>query len=228
MANPRPRPIRLLPQKLFLIREHLNLTQNAIKDRLDLSTPTRISEYENGKRNPSLMDTLRYSHLAKVTMASLVDDGVSLNTFCRQLRTSRDRDLENIGEQPISPGHFKLSNYTVQPPLAFGRRYQQIRATIQGTPYVAGSVEIRPSSGGKAYISNLHVDQKHRRRGIAVKLIGAVINAARRQGFKAARLEARPFDNGISLQMLVTMYRRQGFRSVGTTRRGSPLMERKL
>lgn len=227
MGNPRPRPIRLLPQKLFLIREHLNLTQNAIKDRLDLSTPARISEYENGKRNPSLMVTFRYSHLAKVTMASLVDDGISLNTFCSELRTSC-RELENIGKQPISPGPLKVSNYTVQPPLTFGRRYQQIRATIHGTPHIAGSVEISPSSGGKAYISNLHVDQQHRRRGIAVKLIGAVISTARRQGFKAARLEARPFDNGISLQVLVAMYRRQGFRSVGTTRRGSPLMERKL
>lgn len=227
MGNPHPRP-RLLPQKLFIIREHLNLTQAEIKDSLNLSTAARISEYENGKRKPSLMVTLGYSRLAKVTMASLVDDGITLNRFCNQLRTSDCKELETIGKKTISPGQIKVSQYTVQPPLTFGRRYQQIRATIQGTPHVAGSVEISPSSGGKAYISNLLVDQQHRRRGIAAKLIGAVLNAARRQGFTTARLEARPFDNGISLQELLAMYRRLGFRSIGKTSRGSPLMECKL
>jgi ribosomal protein S18 acetylase RimI-like enzyme/DNA-binding XRE family transcriptional regulator len=225
MGNPHPRP-RLLPQKLFIIREHLNLTQTEIKDSLNLSTAARISEYENGKRRPSLMVTLGYSRLAQVTMASLVDDGISLNRFCNQLCTSHCKELETIGKKTSSPGHTNVSQYTVQPPL--GRRYQQIRATIQGTPHLAGSVEISPSKGGKAYISNLLVDQQHRRRGIASKLIGAVLNAARRQGLKTARLEARPFDNGISLQDLVAMYRRLGFRNIGKTSRGSPLMECKL
>jgi ribosomal protein S18 acetylase RimI-like enzyme len=59
-------------------------------------------------------------------------------------------------------------------------------------------------------------------------LIDAAINTARRQGFKAASLEARPSDNGISPQALVAMYRRQGFKSVGRSDRGSPMMERKL
>jgi ribosomal protein S18 acetylase RimI-like enzyme len=69
------------------------------------------------------------------------------------------------------------------------------------------------------------VDQQHRRRGIAAKLIRAVINTARQQGYKAARLEARPFGNGISLQALVAMYGRHGFKNVGETRSGSPMME---
>jgi len=72
------------------------------------------------------------------------------------------------------------------------------------------------------------VDQQHRRRGVAAQLITAAISTARRQGFKAASLEARPSDNGISPQQLVAMYRRQGFKNVGRTSRGSPLMERKL
>lgn len=105
---------------------------------------------------------------------------------------------------------------------------QQIRATLQGTPQIAGSVDISRAGGGKAFISNLRVDQQHRRRGVAVQLINAAVTAARRQGFKAASLEARPSDNGISPQALVAMYRRQGFRSVGRSSRGSPLMERKL
>jgi ribosomal protein S18 acetylase RimI-like enzyme len=89
-------------------------------------------------------------------------------------------------------------------------------------------VEISAGGAGKAFISNLKVDQQHRRRGVAAKLIDAAINTARRQGYKAASLEARPSDNGISPQALVAMYRRQGFRSVGKSQRGSPMMERKL
>src|SRR5262245_50851632 len=84
MGNRRLQP-RLLPQKLFIIREHLNLTQTAIKDLLDLSTATPISEYENGKRTPSVMVTFGYSCLAQVSMESLVDDAISLNAFRKQL-----------------------------------------------------------------------------------------------------------------------------------------------
>jgi len=130
--------------------------------------------------------------------------------------------------RPVSPGQMKAPAYTVQSPLPLGARGHQIRATIQGTPQIAGSVEISAASGGAAFISNLKVDQQHRRRGVAAKLIDAAINTARRQGFKAASLEARPSDNGISPQALVAMYRRQGFKSVGKSGRGSPLMERKL
>jgi ribosomal protein S18 acetylase RimI-like enzyme len=82
--------------------------------------------------------------------------------------------------------------------------------------------------GGKVHISNLKVEQQHRRRGVAAKLIDSAVATARRQGFHLASLEARPSDNGISPQALVAMYRRQGFKSVGKSQRGSPLMERKL
>src|SRR5690349_9827447 len=122
----------------------------------------------------------------------------------------------------------KAPTYAVQAPQPLGAGSQQIRATIQGSPQVAGSVEISRAGGGKAYISNLKVDQQHRRRGVAAQLIDAAISTARRQGFKAASLEARPSDNGISPQALIAMYRRQGFKSVGKSSRGSPLMERRL
>ena len=125
-------------------------------------------------------------------------------------------------------GAMKAPAYTVGAPRHLGGNSQQIRATIQGTPQVAGSVEITRAGGGRAYISNLKVDQQHRRRGVAAQLINAAISTARRQGFKAASLEARPSDNGISPQALEAMYRRQGFKSVGKSHRGSPMMERKL
>lgn len=130
--------------------------------------------------------------------------------------------------RPNSPAQMRAPAYTVQAPRPLGGNSQQIRATLHGSPQVAGSVEISRAGGGKAFISNLQVDQQHRRRGVAAQLINAAVATARRQGFRAATLEARPSDNGISPQALVAMYRRQGFRSVGRTDRGSPLMERKL
>lgn len=128
---------------------------------------------------------------------------------------------------PRGPQPPKSPSYAVQPPINVGGS-QQIRAMLHGTRQVAGSVEISAAGSGRAYISNLQVDQQHRRRGVAAQLIDAAVATARRQGFKMARLEARPSDNGISPQALVDMYRRQGFKSVGRTERGSPLMERKL
>jgi ribosomal protein S18 acetylase RimI-like enzyme len=129
---------------------------------------------------------------------------------------------------PRGPQPAKPPGYAVQPPVPLGGNSHQIRAMLNGTRQVAGSVEISSTGGGGAYISNLQVDQQHRRRGVAAQLIDAAISTARRQGFKSARLEARPSDNGISPQALEAMYRRQGFRSIGKTGRGSPLMERKL
>lgn len=130
--------------------------------------------------------------------------------------------LQHAAQRQTAP------NYHVQSPVHTSGRFQQIRATISGTPQVAGSINLSPRSGGKAFVSDLQVDQQHRRRGVAAKLIEAAVTTARRQGFKAVSLEARPSDNGISPQALVAMYRRQGFQNVGKSSRGSPLMERKL
>ncbi len=129
---------------------------------------------------------------------------------------------------PASTINTKTPNYRLQAPIHVAGQSQQIRATIPGTPQVAGSIDISRTGGGNAYISNLRVDQEHRRRGVGAKLIDAAVSAARRQGFSSARLEARPSDNGISPQALVAMYRRQGFRTIGKSNRGNPLMERKL
>ncbi len=122
----------------------------------------------------------------------------------------------------------KATTYAVQPPVALAAHSKQIRATLNGTRQVAGSIDIRAAGAGKGFIANLKVDHDHRRRGVAAKLIDAAVNSARRQGFRSVSLEARPSDNGITPQALVAMYRRQGFKSVGRTERGSPLMERKL
>jgi len=56
-----------------------------MREMLNLSQATRVSEYENGKRVPSLMVTLAYARLGKVPMALLVDDHVSVSAFRKQL-----------------------------------------------------------------------------------------------------------------------------------------------
>lgn len=139
-----------------------------------------------------------------------------------QRHTTQLKPANARQNQPASP------RYAVQPPVPLAGRSQQIKATLNGTRQVAGSVDIRSSGPGQGFIANLKVEHEHRRRGVAAQLIDAAVNTARRQGFRSVSLEARPSDNGISPQALVAMYRRQGFRSVGRSHRGSPLMERKL
>ena len=134
----------------------------------------------------------------------------------------------NPASRPVVQNRLANTNYAVQPPVPLGGHSQQIRATLNGSRQIAGSVDIRAAGAGKGFIANLKVDQEHRRRGVAAKLIDAAVNTARRQGFNTVSLEARPSDNGITPQALVAMYRRQGFKSVGRSQRGSPLMERKL
>jgi transcriptional regulator with XRE-family HTH domain len=74
-----------MPEKLLLIREHLNASQPVMAQLLELPSPSRVSEYENGIREPNLIVTLRYGRLGKVSMASVVDDDVSINEFREQL-----------------------------------------------------------------------------------------------------------------------------------------------
>src|SRR5262249_28846462 len=84
MGNARPR-LKLMPEKLLLIRKYLNVSQTVMAQLLELPKIGRVSEYENGVREPNLMVTLRYSRLGKVSMASVVDDEVNVNEFREQL-----------------------------------------------------------------------------------------------------------------------------------------------
>ena len=79
-TNPRVRPQRLA-EKLRYIRASLNLTQADLLRELaieELATQSKISEFESGKRDPSLLILLQYSRLAGVHMEDLVDDEVNL------------------------------------------------------------------------------------------------------------------------------------------------------
>jgi transcriptional regulator with XRE-family HTH domain len=80
MGNARPKPKRLA-EKLRQIRESLGLSQTEMLRNLGLEEEmkyARISEYETGQREPSLLTLLAYSRLAGVHMEMLADDEADL------------------------------------------------------------------------------------------------------------------------------------------------------
>ena len=79
-TNPRVRP-RRLAEKLRYIRLSLDLTQAELVRKLsveELATQSKISEFESGRRDPSLLILLQYSRLAGIHMEDLVDDKADL------------------------------------------------------------------------------------------------------------------------------------------------------
>ena len=79
-VRPRQRPERLA-EKLLAVRTSLDLSQAQMVKRLDaeeMIVPGQISEFETGKREPSLPLLLRYARLAGVWMDVLVDDELDL------------------------------------------------------------------------------------------------------------------------------------------------------
>jgi transcriptional regulator with XRE-family HTH domain len=79
-TNPRVRPKRLA-EKLRYIRASLGLTQEELLRKLDiegLATQSKISEFESGKREPSLIMLLQYARLVGVSTDVLIDDALDL------------------------------------------------------------------------------------------------------------------------------------------------------
>src|SRR5262245_25853041 len=80
MGNPRPKPLRLA-DKLLEIRKGLGLSQTQMLTRMGLEEIMhygRISEYEQGKREPTLMTLLAYARAASVHLEDIVDDDLEL------------------------------------------------------------------------------------------------------------------------------------------------------
>ena len=79
MGNARPRPARLA-EKLLQIRLALGLSQTEMLKRLGLEGMkyARISEYEQGIREPSLLTLLEYSRVAGIHLEVLADDELDL------------------------------------------------------------------------------------------------------------------------------------------------------
>ncbi len=95
MGHPRIRAKRL-PEKLLAIRNFLNVGQVDMATKLQFEIlsysrrqyqikPSRISEYETGRREPNLFVLLAYVRLAQVAMESLLDDEVIGNSFRERL-----------------------------------------------------------------------------------------------------------------------------------------------
>ena len=80
----RPQPAHL-GRKLLQIRRSLDLSQEQMAERLDTKEspvyPTHISEFERGKREPSLLVLLRYARLAGVSSDVLIDDDLDLPDY---------------------------------------------------------------------------------------------------------------------------------------------------
>lgn len=81
-TKPRYRP-KNLGQKLFQIRYALGLSQSEMLRRLGVEgagsvSVARISEYETGVREPSLMILLAYGRVAQVHLEAIIDDEESL------------------------------------------------------------------------------------------------------------------------------------------------------
>jgi transcriptional regulator with XRE-family HTH domain len=80
MGNARPKPKRLA-EKLLQIRLALGLSQTEMLKRLGLEEDmkyARISEYELGIREPSLMTLLQFARAANISTDILIDDELDL------------------------------------------------------------------------------------------------------------------------------------------------------
>ena len=76
----REKPERLA-EKLLQIRTALGLSQSEMLRRLGAETRMdyyRISEFESGKGEPSLIILLEYARVAGVSMEDIVDDEIDL------------------------------------------------------------------------------------------------------------------------------------------------------
>jgi transcriptional regulator with XRE-family HTH domain len=81
-VRPRQKPKRLA-EKLLAIRTALGLSQAQMVKRLDaegMIVPGQISEFETGKREPSLIVLLQYARSAGICVDALIDDDLDLPT----------------------------------------------------------------------------------------------------------------------------------------------------
>ena len=79
-VRPRQKPERLA-EKLMTIRNAFGLSQTEAVKRLDaegMIVASQISEFESGRRVPSLLVLLRYARLARVHVEDLIDDDLDL------------------------------------------------------------------------------------------------------------------------------------------------------
>ncbi len=75
----REKPIHLA-SKLKTIRQRLGLSQTEMKKRLGFAGHYgRLSEYELGRRQPSVLTLLRYARASGITLEEILDDELELS-----------------------------------------------------------------------------------------------------------------------------------------------------
>jgi transcriptional regulator with XRE-family HTH domain len=90
--KPRPKPKRLAA-KLLAIRKVLGASQSQMAQLLQLEVSySRVSEYERGVREPTLMILLSYSQLAGIRLEKIINDAISLTAF----RDALNREVQLI------------------------------------------------------------------------------------------------------------------------------------
>lgn len=102
MGNSRNRP-RLLATKLLAIREFLKLEHVEMATLLKAAVlshtdrpynikPARISEYENGNREPNLLELIAYGRLGQVYLELIADDRFTVDELRKRLGKKRGSD----------------------------------------------------------------------------------------------------------------------------------------
>ena len=84
-----PEKPKRLAQKLSQIRQGLGLSQNGLVGHLGLTgqlSQGKISEFETGRREPSLLILLKYARAAGVIVDVLIDDELDLPAKARKSR----------------------------------------------------------------------------------------------------------------------------------------------
>ena len=74
----RPKP-RHLAAKLLAIRQRLGVSQSEMVRLLNSQlSSARVSEYESGIREPSLLTILAYSRAANISVERIIDDELTI------------------------------------------------------------------------------------------------------------------------------------------------------
>ena len=79
MGHKRPTP-KHLPAKLQALRQNFGLSQYRLAQLLEVG-PTRLSEFEWGRRMPNLFVLIRYARRARIPLEFIVDDDIDLDYF---------------------------------------------------------------------------------------------------------------------------------------------------
>jgi transcriptional regulator with XRE-family HTH domain len=77
-ATPKPEH---LPAKLLAIRQNFELSQYRMAQLLQVEHYSRLSEFESGRRMPSLRVLIYYARLAGIPLEFIVDDDIPLDYF---------------------------------------------------------------------------------------------------------------------------------------------------